>query len=135
METPVTKILVHDVDGVVRQAQAVLAVALQAYIAIGTDGRVKGWNPAAERIFGYTPAQACDGEIADLIVPARFRAAHRAGLARLASGEPGRVGVDSEDDGVRHAPRIGRASCGHGSVDTRRVVGSAVLRRRRQPIA
>ncbi|WP_433728203.1 ATP-binding protein [Actinoplanes sp. CA-051413] len=82
---------VNDVDGVVRQAQAVLAVALQAYIAIGIDGRVKGWNPAAERIFGYTPAEACDHDIAELIIPVQFRAAHRAGLARLAAGGPGRV--------------------------------------------
>jgi PAS domain S-box-containing protein len=82
---------INDVGGVVPQAQAVLAGALQAYIAIGTDGRVRGWNPAAERVFGYTPAQACDRDIADLIIPARFRDAHRAGLARLAAGEPGRV--------------------------------------------
>ncbi len=53
----------------------------------------------------------------------------------LEPGEAGRVAVDGEDDGVRHGPRIGRASCGHGSVDPRRVVGSAVLRRRSQPIA
>ncbi|GID62405.1 hypothetical protein Acy02nite_02860 [Actinoplanes cyaneus] len=73
----------------VGQAQAVLAVALQAYIAIDTDGRVKGWNPAAERIFGHTAAQACDRDVADLIIPAGFRDAHRAGLARLAAGAPG----------------------------------------------
>lgn len=82
---------VNDVYGGVGQAQAVLAVALQAYIAINTDGQVRGWNPAAERTFGYTPAQACQRDIADLIIPARFRDAHRAGLARLAAGEPGRV--------------------------------------------
>ncbi|WP_433788577.1 ATP-binding protein [Actinoplanes sp. CA-252034] len=80
-----------DVDGVVGQAQAVLAVALQAYIAIDIDGRVQGWNPAAERIFGHTAAQAVDRDIADLIIPARFRQAHRSGLARLAAGGPGRV--------------------------------------------
>ncbi|HYN94293.1 MAG TPA: ATP-binding protein [Pilimelia sp.] len=82
---------ISDVDGVAHQAQAVLAVALQAYIAISTDGRVRGWNPAAERIFGYTPAQACDRDIAELIIPARLRDAHRAGLTRLAAGGAGRV--------------------------------------------
>jgi PAS domain S-box-containing protein len=82
---------VNDVDGVVRQAQAVLAVALQAYVAISVNGQVRGWNPAAERIFGYTPEQACDRDIAELIIPVRFRDTHRAGLARLAAGEPGRV--------------------------------------------
>ncbi|MGX6604286.1 PAS domain-containing protein, partial [Micromonosporaceae bacterium Da 78-11] len=82
---------VNDVNGVVRQAQAVLAVALQAYVAVNTDGRVTGWNPAAERIFGYTAAQACNRDLADLIIPIRFRNAHRAGLARLAAGGFGRV--------------------------------------------
>jgi PAS domain S-box-containing protein len=75
---------------VVSQAQAVLAVALQAYIAIDTDGLVRAWNPAAERIFGYTPGQACERDVADLIIPAGLRTAHRAGLARLAAGAPGR---------------------------------------------
>ncbi|MEV4283564.1 PAS domain S-box protein [Actinoplanes xinjiangensis] len=80
---------VNDVDGMMGTAQSVLAVALQAYIAIDTDGRVKGWNPAAERIFGHTAALACDRDVADLIIPAGSRDAHRAGLVRLATGEPG----------------------------------------------
>jgi PAS domain S-box-containing protein len=80
----------NDNDGILGQAQAVLAVvALQAYIAIGTDGRVRGWNPAAERIFGYTAAQACDRYVADLVIPASFRAAYQASLACVAAGSPG----------------------------------------------
>jgi PAS domain S-box-containing protein len=82
---------IHQLDGVAHRAQAVLAAALQAYIAIGADGRVVGWNPAAGRIFGYSPAQACKRDLADLIIPVRFRDAHRAGLAALAAGGPGRV--------------------------------------------
>jgi PAS domain S-box-containing protein len=80
---------VDEIDGAMGQAQAVLAVALQAYMAIDTDGRVRGWNPAAERIFGHTAAQAYGRDLAGLIIPVRFRAAHRAGLARLCVGAPG----------------------------------------------
>ncbi|BCJ39951.1 hypothetical protein GCM10010168_28100 [Actinoplanes ianthinogenes] len=69
----------------------VLAVALQAYIAIEPTGRVIGWNPAAENTFGYRRGEACGRDLADLIIPARLRDAHRAGLVRLAAGGPARV--------------------------------------------
>jgi len=75
----------------IRQPQAVLAAATEAYIAIDAAGRVVGWNPAAETTFGHHHAQACGCDLADLIIPARYRAAHRAGLARLVAGEPSQV--------------------------------------------
>ena len=52
-------------------------------------GRVLEWNPAAERTFGWTAAEALGREMADLIVPPALRERHRAGLARyLAGGAP-----------------------------------------------
>lgn len=78
-------------DGAVHQQQAVIDAALHAYIAIDSQGRVVGWNPAAEDTFGFTHLQACGRTVADLIIPARYHDAHRAGLARMCAGEPGRV--------------------------------------------
>jgi PAS domain S-box-containing protein len=78
-------------DGTLRQQQAVIDAALHAYIAIDSRGQVVGWNPAAESTFGFTHVQACGRDLADLIIPARYRAAHLAGLARMCAGEPGRV--------------------------------------------
>jgi PAS domain-containing protein len=40
-----------------------------AIIAAGTDGSILVWNRAAERIFGYTEAEAL-GRSLDLIIPA-----------------------------------------------------------------
>jgi len=77
--------------GLLHDSPAVLAVALEAYIAIAATGRVLAWNPAAETTFGFTHAEACGRPIEELVIPARFRAAHRAGLGRLAAGGPGRV--------------------------------------------
>ena len=77
--------------GLSHDSPAVLAVALEAYIAIAATGRVLAWNPAAEATFGFTHAEACGRPIDELIIPDRFRAAHRAGLGRLAAGGPGRV--------------------------------------------
>jgi PAS domain S-box-containing protein len=78
-------------DGELQEPQAVLAAALEAYVAIDDRGRVVGWNPAAEKTFGHSGGHACGRAVEELIIPARYRAAHRAGLARVAAGEPGRV--------------------------------------------
>ena len=77
--------------GRLHQSQAVLAAALQAYVAIDTHGRIVGWNPAAETTFGHESAHAFGRDLADLIIPPRYRDAHRAGLARLAAGGPSQV--------------------------------------------
>jgi two-component system sensor histidine kinase/response regulator len=61
---------------------AILDVALDCVILMDESGHVAQFNPAAERTFGYTAAEAVGAELADLIVPAEHRAAHRAGLAR-----------------------------------------------------
>ena len=76
---------------VLHEPEAVLATALEAYVAIEASGRVIAWNPAAETTFGYSQEQAYGRLVEDLIIPQRYRAAHRAGLARLAAGQPARV--------------------------------------------
>jgi PAS domain S-box-containing protein len=58
---------------------------------MNADGRVTGWNPAAEAIFGHSAAEAIGREMAELIVPPRFRNAHRRGLARFIETEQGVV--------------------------------------------
>ena len=78
-------------DGVLRDPQALLASASEAYIAIDAAGHVVCWNPAAEATFGHRHADACGRDLGGLIIPERYRAAHRAGLARLAAGGVGRV--------------------------------------------
>lgn len=51
-------------------------------IAAGADGRICFWNPAAERIFGFT-AQEAIGRSLDLIIPERFRERHWAGYREV----------------------------------------------------
>ncbi|GAA0440335.1 hypothetical protein Aca07nite_47740 [Actinoplanes capillaceus] len=70
--------------------QRVLAVALPAYIAMNTAGRVVAWNPAAQTTFGYCFDEACGEDLAELIIPPRYRQAHRERVASLAAGAPGR---------------------------------------------
>ena len=50
-------------------------------VAAAETGRIVLWNPAAERIFGYTASEAI-GLPVEALVPERFKAHHRAGFAR-----------------------------------------------------
>jgi PAS domain S-box-containing protein len=60
---------------------AILDVALDCVILMDESGHIVQFNPAAERTFGYTAAEAVGTELAELIVPADKRGAHREGLA------------------------------------------------------
>jgi PAS domain S-box-containing protein len=52
-----------------------------ALILADTDGVIRLWNAAAERLFGHTREQAV-GRNLNLLIPERFRPAHDAGFAR-----------------------------------------------------
>jgi len=66
--------------------RAILGAALDCIVAMDASGRVLEWNPAAERTFGWSAAEALGREMADLIVPPALRDRHRAGLARYVAG-------------------------------------------------
>jgi len=52
-----------------------------AIVVADPDGVIRLWNHAAERLFGFAPAEAL-GNSLDLIIPARYRERHWAGYAR-----------------------------------------------------
>ncbi|MFF8802048.1 MULTISPECIES: PAS domain-containing protein [unclassified Methylobacterium] len=74
------------------QAQAfdisgLVAAIGDAVVISDADGRIVTWNPAAERIFGFTQAEAL-GESLDLITPERHRRRHWDGYAKtMRTGE------------------------------------------------
>jgi two-component system, chemotaxis family, CheB/CheR fusion protein len=55
--------------------------AIDCIITMDATGRVREFNPASERVFGFSRAEAVGKELADLIIPPRFREKHRQGLA------------------------------------------------------
>lgn len=65
--------------------------ALAALVSTDAAGRIVEFNPAAEQMFGVARAQVLGREVADVIVPPRYREAHVAGMARMAAGEPARI--------------------------------------------
>ena len=82
--------------------RAIVEVAFDCIIMIDGRGIVTEFNPAAERTFGYSRAEAIGRELAELIVPPQLREAHRQALARyVASGEGTMIGKLLEMTAVR----------------------------------
>src|SRR6266436_8366228 len=80
----------------------ILDTALDCVITIGGDGRVLEFNPAAERVFGFSRQEAVGKELAELIIPVRMREQHRRGLAHyLKTGEGPVIGRRIEIAGLR----------------------------------
>ena len=70
------------------RANAAITAALDSVISIDLTGRVVEFNPAAEHTFGYTRSDAIGRQLAELIVPERFREVLRNGLAVLGASAP-----------------------------------------------
>src|SRR5438552_3528716 len=82
--------------------RGILDNALDGIITMGADGRVVEFNPAAERVFGFSHQEAIGKELAELIIPARMREQHRRGLAHfLKTGEGPVIGKRIEIAGLR----------------------------------
>ncbi|MFA7005020.1 MAG: PAS domain S-box protein, partial [Verrucomicrobiia bacterium] len=60
------------------RTRAIADSAQDAILMMDKEGRVSYWNPAAERIFGYTRAEAIGQNLHKFIVPARYHEAHHA---------------------------------------------------------
>ena len=61
---------------------AVFLAAHDAVVVIDGAGVVRDWNPSAETLLGYAREEAVGREMAELIIPAPLRDAHRSGLRR-----------------------------------------------------
>jgi PAS domain S-box-containing protein len=75
--------------------EALLHSASDAIIATDREGNITFWNPGAERIFGFTCAEA-NGQSLDLIIPENLRARHW--------------------NGFRHTMATGTSRYGHGDL-------------------
>ena len=62
---------------------ALFDATLDAVIIMDEQGLVTAWNSQAERLFGWTQAEAVGQPLATLIIPWRLRARHEAGLRQV----------------------------------------------------
>jgi PAS domain S-box-containing protein len=65
-----------------QRKSAILQTALDCIVSIDHEGKIVDFNATAERTFGFTLQEVKGRELAEIIVPPDFRAAHRAGLER-----------------------------------------------------
>lgn len=80
------------VDWHARRAQQVVDSSLDAVVTINREGLITGWNPQAERTFGWLASAALGRPLADTLIPMRYRSAHINAVDRtVRTGTPGRV--------------------------------------------
>ncbi|WP_456379003.1 EAL domain-containing protein [Thiolapillus sp.] len=81
---------------------AIVETALDAIITIDKDDRILEFNPAAEKIFGYTAQQVMGEKMAELIVPEPLRQQHYEGFQKhLQTGEASIIGTRIETTAMR----------------------------------
>jgi PAS domain S-box-containing protein len=76
--------------------------ALDAVILINDKGNIELWNPAAEKMFGYTKEEVNNKNVHHIITPERYMAAYSAGWKKFAeTGEGNAIGKVVELVGKR----------------------------------
>lgn len=73
------------------QLQATVTASLDGIIIINLSGEVVEFSESAERIFGYRKVDVLGKNMADLIVPERYRDAHNAGMERMRNTGEGKI--------------------------------------------
>lgn len=75
--------------------------ALDAVIVMQEDGTIVDWNNAAVTFFGYAQEFAIGKNMSELIIPERFREAHKNGMKKyLETGETNVIGKRIEIDAL-----------------------------------
>jgi PAS domain S-box-containing protein len=84
------------------ELRLILETALDAVVVMNSEGIVVAWNDRAAGTFGWTQDEAVGRKMADLIIPERYREAHKRGLRRyLESGRGKILGRRIEVSGLR----------------------------------
>jgi PAS domain S-box-containing protein len=84
-----------------RRFRSVVQTAKDAIILADASGNIIAWNRAAQTIFGYREDEVL-GQPLTMVMPERYRNAHRQGIARLqAGGEAHVIGTTVELHGLR----------------------------------
>lgn len=77
--------------------EAISHAAQDAIIMINNQGDIIYWNPAAERIFGYTPQEAYNKNVHHLLAPEQYISKYSAGFSNFqSSGEGVAIGKTLE---------------------------------------
>lgn len=62
---------------------AIVDSAMDAIVVMDEEGRITGWNPAAEALFGWKAEEAEGQLVSEILVPERWRLDHEKGLSHF----------------------------------------------------
>jgi PAS domain S-box-containing protein len=94
------------VERSLEQLALIVDGALDAVVTMDADGAITGWNPQAERTFGWPRGEVLGRRMAEVIVPEELREAHEQGLRHfLETGEGPVIGRRIEVEAI---DRFGR---------------------------
>jgi PAS domain S-box-containing protein len=74
-------------------SQQIIGNAPDAILYVDSKGLIQHWNQGAERIFGFTSAEAI-GQSLDLIIPEKLRGRHWEGYFKVMQSGESRYGTD-----------------------------------------
>ena len=69
----------------------IVDAALDAIITIDHRSRILEFNPAAERMLGYSRAEVLGRDMAEFLMPRRYRGAHYSGITHMLATGHGRI--------------------------------------------
>nr|BFE80690.1 hypothetical protein GCM10020093_032910 [Planobispora longispora] len=92
----------QEVEAARIRLEQIIETLVEAFVSVDADGRVIGWNAAAEHMFGVTRGQALGMIMHETIMPVRYREAYLADRAHfLATGRSRLMGQRLELGALR----------------------------------
>ncbi len=73
------------------RTRLIVETALDAMVTMDHQGLITGWNPRAEKIFGWSRQEVMGRRMSEIIIPRQYREAHEHGLQHFLATGAGKV--------------------------------------------